>query len=45
MTVEVGGANKTRQQLAGVENAYVAADGLEVGYGDKIPLWMFGMLY
>ncbi|CAG4995584.1 hypothetical protein DYBT9275_01673 [Dyadobacter sp. CECT 9275] len=45
VTVEVGGANKSRQQLAGVENAYVAADGLEVGYGDKIPLWMFGMLY
>lgn len=45
VTVEVGGANKTRQQLVGVENAYVAADGLEVGYGDKIPLWMFGLLY
>jgi len=45
VTVEVGGANKTRQQLAGVENAYIAADGLEVGYADKIPLWMFGLLY
>lgn len=45
VTVEVGGANKTRQQLIGVENGYVAADGLEVGYGDKIPLWMFGLLY
>ncbi|KAA0988703.1 ATP-binding protein [Dyadobacter aurulentus] len=44
VTVEVGGANKTGQQLAGVD-AYVAADGLEVGYGNKIPLWMFGLLY
>jgi predicted AAA+ superfamily ATPase len=45
ITIEVGGANKSRQQLVGLENAYVAADGIEVGYGVKVPLWMFGMLY
>jgi predicted AAA+ superfamily ATPase len=45
ITIEVGGANKSRQQLAGLEDAYVAADGLEVGYGAKVPLWMFGLLY
>ncbi|WAC11438.1 ATP-binding protein [Dyadobacter pollutisoli] len=45
ITIEVGGANKSRQQLVGLEDAYVAADGIEVGYGSKVPLWMFGMLY
>lgn len=45
ITIEVGGANKSRQQLAGLENAYVAADGIEIGYGKKVPLWMFGLLY
>ncbi|MCE6988629.1 ATP-binding protein [Dyadobacter sp. CY323] len=45
ITIEVGGSNKSRQQLAGLENAYVAADGIEVGYGSKVPLWMFGLLY
>ena len=39
LTIEVGGANKSRQQLAGLENAYVA-DVIEVGYGAKVPLWM-----
>jgi uncharacterized protein len=45
ITVEVGGVNKTRQQIAGITDAYVAADDLEIGYGSKIPLWLFGLLY
>jgi len=44
-TFEIGGRNKTGQQLKGVENAFVAADGIDVGVGNKIPLWMFGLLY
>ena len=42
---EVGGANKDGSQLAGVADSYVAADGIEVGFGNKIPLYLFGFLY
>lgn len=45
VTIEVGAAKKTRRQVAGLENAWVAADGVEIGHGDKIPLWMLGLLY
>lgn len=45
ITVEVGGANKNRRQVDGIDNAYVAADDIEIGYGQKVPLWMFGLLY
>jgi len=44
-TFEVGGKNKTTQQIAGIENAYVVADNIEIPVGNKIPLWMFGFLY
>lgn len=37
--------NKTGRQIQGMENAYIAADDIEVGFGNKIPLWMFGLLY
>lgn len=43
--IEVGGKNKTAKQIQGVKNAVIAADDLEVGYGNKIPLWLFGFLY
>ena len=42
---EVGGANKDGTQIKGMENAYIAADGIEVGFGNKIPLYLFGFLY
>ena len=42
---EVGGAKKTFKQLAGVANSFVAADDIEFGSGNKIPLWLFGFLY
>lgn len=42
---EVGGANKTSRQIQGVPNAYIAADGIKTGGGNKIPLWLFGFLY
>ena len=29
----------------GLENAYIAADEIEVGFGNKIPLWLFGFMY
>ena len=42
---EVGGKNKGHEQIMGLENAYLALDNLEYGFGNKIPLWLFGMLY
>ena len=42
---EVGGKNKTFEQIADVENSFIAADDIETGFRNKIPLWMFGILY
>jgi predicted AAA+ superfamily ATPase len=42
---EVGGKNKTYEQIRKMENSFIAADDLEIGYGNKIPLWMFGLMY
>ncbi len=42
---EVGGQNKTKKQIKGIENSFIAADGIEYGCENKIPLWMFGFLY
>ena len=42
---EIGGKNKTNQQIAGLENAYVVADNIEYGFQNQIPLWLFGFLY
>ena len=44
-TIECGGKNKTGEQIKSLENAFVAADGIETGNGSKIPLWLFGFLY
>lgn len=42
---EIGGKSKTYHQIANIENSYVAADDIEFGSGNKIPLWLFGFLY
>ena len=42
---EIGGKNKTQKQIAGIENAYIAADNIEYGYKNIIPLLLFGFLY
>ncbi len=42
---EIGGKNKTQKQIAGHQEAYIAADDIEIGFGNKIPLWLFGFLY
>lgn len=44
--IEVGGRSKSNRQLKGInEHAYLALDGIEVGYRHKIPLYLFGLLY
>jgi hypothetical protein len=44
-TFEIGGRNKTGEQIKNVENAFVIADDIEAGFQNKIPLWLFGFLY
>jgi hypothetical protein len=45
IVIEVGGPEKGFGQIAGQENAFVAADGIESASLGKIPLWAFGFLY
>ena len=44
-TFDVGGKSKTQKQIAGIENAYTVIADIEFGQGNRIPLWMFGLLY
>jgi predicted AAA+ superfamily ATPase len=44
-TFEIGGKNKTKYQIDGVPNSFIASDDLEYGFNQKIPLWLFGFLY
>jgi predicted AAA+ superfamily ATPase len=41
--IEVGGPNKNFQQIKRVPNSYLAVD-VQNGTGNKVPLWLFGML-
>lgn len=45
ITLEVGGKGKDFSQIKDKPNAYVVADDIETGFGNKIPLWLFGFLY
>ena len=42
---EIGGKNKSFKQIEDVKDSYVVADNIEFGFGNKIPLWLFGFLY
>lgn len=42
---EVGGKGKGFSQISDIPDSYVIADDLEIGFGNKIPLWLFGFLY
>jgi predicted AAA+ superfamily ATPase len=44
-TVEIGGKNKGFKQIADIPNSFLACDDIEIGFGAKIPLWLFGFLY
>lgn len=43
--VEIGGRNKGFSQIKDVPESFVVADDIETGFGNKIPLWLFGFLY
>lgn len=42
---EVGGKDKSDLQIRNQKNGFIAADDLEAGFNNKIPLWLFGFLY
>lgn len=42
---EIGGAKKRFTQIKDIEGSFVASDGIELGIGNRIPLWLFGFLY
>jgi predicted AAA+ superfamily ATPase len=42
---EIGGKSKKFKQISGEEDSFVVSDDIELGYNNKIPLWIFGFLY
>jgi hypothetical protein len=45
LTFVIGGKHKTKEQIKELQNTYIAADDIEIGFQEKIPLWLFGFLY
>jgi len=43
--VEIGGKNKSFNQIKDTPHSFVVADDIEIGFKNRIPLWMFGFLY
>ncbi len=44
-TFEIGGKNKSFEQIKDIPNSFVVADEIEIGFNHKIPLFLFGFLY
>jgi len=42
---EVGGKSKGFKQIKDLPDSYVVADDIEIGSGNRIPLWLFGFMY
>ena len=42
---EIGGKGKGFSQIRDIPDSFIAADDIEFGFGNKIPLWLFGFLY
>ena len=42
---EIGGRGKKFTQIKDIPDSFIAADEIEIGFGNKIPLWLFGMMY
>ena len=45
ITIEVGGQDKTFDQIADTPNSYILADSMEFPVGKKLPLWIVGLMY
>ncbi len=44
-TFEIGGKDKSFEQIADIPNSYILADAMEFPIGKKLPLWIVGLLY
>ena len=42
---EVGGATKNFDQVANITDSYILADDIEWPVGNKLPVWLAGLLY
>jgi len=42
---EIGGKNKNFNQIKDIPDSFLAVDDTETGRKNRIPLWMFGLLY
>jgi len=45
LIIEVGGKTKDSSQVKHTDNFLIAADNIETGGDNKVPLWLFGFLY
>ena len=45
LTIEVGGKSKNSSQVRHLDNFLIAADDIETGGANKVPIWLFGFLY
>lgn len=45
ITIEVGGKDKSFNQIADIPDSYILADSMEFPIGKKLPLWLAGFLY
>ncbi|MDD3602588.1 MAG: AAA family ATPase [Sulfurovum sp.] len=44
-TIEVGGKDKSFEQIKDIQDSYVVSDDITIGLDNRIPLWLFGFLY
>ena len=44
-TFEIGGKRKRYSPIEGIPDGFIVADDIEIGFGNKIPLWMMVFLY
>ncbi len=42
---EVGGKNKKQRQIENLNDSYILSDDIEIGFGNRIPIWLIGFLY
>jgi len=42
---EIGGKNKKFTQIKDIEQSYIVSDNIEIGSRNKIPLYLFGLIY
>ena len=44
-TLEVGGKSKKYKQIKDLKDSFIVSDDIEIGSGNRVPLWLFGFLY